>query len=693
VMISDDTPAKEFKQKYDSGESVPGCNMTYKDWIDTAMRIEGTNKSVGIHAAGVVISAQRLDEIVPLQKNDDGAVFTQYFMEDIESLGLLKMDFLGLKNLTMIQKTLEMVKQSDGVEIDLDRLTMDDPDTYKLLARGDLEGVFQLESSGMRQIVRDLKPSGIEDISSVLALYRPGPLDAGLIPKFINRKHGRERIEYEHEVLKPILEETYGIMVYQEQIMKIAQDMGGYSLGEADLLRRAMGKKKKAEMEKHQSVFVSGAEKNGISGKIASDLFQQMVLFAEYCFNKSHSTAYGYVTYQTAYLKAHYPVQYMAALITANSGTQDKVQQYIASCQAMGIEVLPPDVNQSGLDFTPIGQSILFGLTAVRNVGVGPIEALMKAREEGGPFKSLADLCDRVDSKLLNKRAMEALIHCGAFDKIQPNRQQAIKDLELVLDWAQSRARDRASGQGNIFDLLGGGGESATPQGGLETAPKASPIADYPPQERLRLEKELLGFYISDHPLKPLRQSARVLAPISLSAIKKYADRSVSAIVMLAGVKNVTTKKGDPMAILQLEDLTGHTEAVVFPKSYEKIGHLLNVDARVMVWGKIDQRDEDQFQFIIDDAQAIEEVKMVMVDIAPTMAEDAVARNRLQNILRSQNGEDRSGKIPVVAVIEGAGQKQVVRFGNQFRVKDDQATVNALKQAGFTARASALISA
>jgi DNA polymerase III subunit alpha len=383
----------------------------------------------------------------------------------------------------------------------------------------------------------------------------------------------------------------------------------------------------------------------------------------------------------------------MAALITANSGTQDKVQQYIASCQAMGIEVLPPDVNQSGLDFTPIGQSILFGLTAVRNVGVGPIEALMKAREEGGPFKSLADLCDRVDSKLLNKRAMEALIHCGAFDKIQSNRQQAIKDLELVLDWAQSRARDRASGQGNIFDLLGGGGESATPQGGLETAPKAPPIADYPPQERLRLEKELLGFYISDHPLKPLRQSARVLAPISLSAIKKYADRSVSAIVMLAGVKNVTTKKGDPMAILQLEDLTGHTEAVVFPKSYEKIGHLLNVDARVMVWGKVDKRDEDQFQFIIDDAQAIEEVKMVMVDIAPTMAEDAVARNRLQNILRSQNGEDRSGKIPVVAVIEGAGQKQVVRFGNQFRVKDDQATVNALKQAGFTARASALISA
>jgi DNA polymerase III subunit alpha len=535
--------------------------------------------------------------------------------------------------------------------------------------------------------------SGIEDISSVLALYRPGPLDAGLIPKFINRKHGRERIEYEHEVLKPILEETYGIMVYQEQIMKIAQDMGGYSLGEADLLRRAMGKKKKAEMEKHQSIFVAGAEKNGVASKVAAALFEQMVMFAEYCFNKSHSTAYGYVTFQTAYLKAHYPVQYMAALISANSGNQEKVQQYIASCQSMGIAVLPPDINHSGLDFTPIGQSILFGLTAVRNVGVGPIEAIIKSREAEGPFTSLPDLCDRVDSRLLNKRALEALIHCGALDKIQPNRHQAIQDLELVVDWAQSRARDRASGQGNLFDLLGGGNSSASPQGGLETAPRAASVEDYPAQERLRLEKELLGFYISDHPLKALRQSARVLAPISLGSIKNYTERSVSAIVMLSAVKNVTTKKGDAMAILQVEDLTGQTEAVVFPKSYLKIGHLMNVDARLMVWGKVDKRDEDQFQFIIDDAEAIEQVKMVMVEMAPMMAEDAVARNRLQNILKTQNGDDRSGKIPVVAVIEAMGQKQIVRFGNQFRVKDEHATVQALMQAGFQAHASTLVSA
>jgi DNA polymerase-3 subunit alpha len=278
VMISGETPAPEFKERYDKDPIV-------RQWIDTAIRIEGTNKSVGIHAAGVVISAQPLDELVPLQRNADGAVFTQYYMEDIESLGLLKMDFLGLKNLTMIQKTVDLIEQTKHKTIDMDGLPLDNPEVYKLLARGELEGVFQLESSGMRQIVRDLKPDSLEDISSVLALYRPGPLDAGLIPKFINRKHGREQIDYPHEMLTSILSETYGIMVYQEQIMKIAQDMGGYSLGQADLLRRAMGKKKKAEMEKHQEMFVAGAEKNGVKAKVASDLFEQMVMFAEYCFS------------------------------------------------------------------------------------------------------------------------------------------------------------------------------------------------------------------------------------------------------------------------------------------------------------------------------------------------------------------------------------------------------------------------
>jgi DNA polymerase-3 subunit alpha len=701
VMISDDTPAPEFKEKYDKNLTVPGTEpaVTYRRWIDMAMRIEGTNKSVGIHAAGVVISAQPLDEIVPLQRNDDGAVFTQYFMEDIESLGLLKMDFLGLKNLTMIQKALELIQHNRGLDLDLDRLSLDDPETYKLLARGELEGVFQLESSGMRQIVRDLKPSGLEDISSVLALYRPGPLDAGLIPKFINRKHGREKIDYAHEILKPILHETYGIMVYQEQIMKIAQDMAGYSLGQADLLRRAMGKKKKSEMEKHQEIFVSGAKERGVEKKVATDLFDQMIKFAEYCFNKSHSCAYGYVTYQTAYLKANYPVEYMAALLTANSGDQDKVQKYIATCISMGIQVQPPDINRSGVDFTPTGSSILFGLSAVRNVGMGAIEAILLVREADGPFKSLADLCarvacsesDRVDARALNRRALEALIYCGAFDQLEPNRNQSLHDLELVLDWAQSRARDRASGQGNLFDLLAGTPSVQESAASFDSAPKAPAVPDLPQQQRLQMEKEILGFYISDHPLRSIREAARILAPINLSDIGDYSEgATVSAIALISSVKPVVTKKGDRMAILQLEDLTGHTEAVVFPKSYERVQQHIQPDLRVMIWGKVDRRD-DQTQFIVEDIEPVEAVYMVMVELDPRVASDIEQQHRLRNVLLQNKGEDDRAKIPVVAIVKNQEKRHFVRFGSQFRVQNYQATVNALTKAGFQARASSLV--
>ncbi|MFM7312525.1 MAG: DNA polymerase III subunit alpha, partial [Cyanobium sp.] len=417
-MISEESPNPEFRDKYQGDPKV-------KHWVDLAMRIEGTNKTFGVHAAGVVIAADPLDELVPLQRNNDGQVITQYFMEDVESMGLLKMDFLGLKNLTMIDKTIDLISKSTGESVDPDGLPEADSGTFALLARGDLEGIFQLESSGMRQIVRDLKPSSLEDISSILALYRPGPLDAGLIPKFINRKHGREAIDVAHEKLEPILRETYGIMVYQEQIMKIAQDLAGYSLGEADLLRRAMGKKKKSEMEKHQSLFVKGASERGVDQKIAEALFEQMVLFAEYCFNKSHSTAYGAVTYQTAYLKAHYPVAYMAALLTVNAGDSAKVQRYIANCNSMGIEVMPPDVNASGIDYTPVGDRILFGLSAVRNLWDGAIRQLLECRRVDGPFASLAELCDRIPGQQLNRRAMEALIHSGALDALEPSANRA----------------------------------------------------------------------------------------------------------------------------------------------------------------------------------------------------------------------------------------------------------------------------
>jgi DNA polymerase-3 subunit alpha len=668
-----------------------------RHWVDLAMRIEGTNKTFGVHAAGVVIAAEPLDQVVPLQRNNDGQVITQYFMEDVESIGLLKMDFLGLKNLTMIDKTIDLVKQSVGETVDPDALPLDDPATYGLLARGDLEGIFQLESSGMRQIVRDLKPSSLEDISSILALYRPGPLDAGLIPKFINRKHGREAIDFAHEKLEPILQETYGIMVYQEQIMRIAQDLAGYSLGEADLLRRAMGKKKKSEMEKHQGIFVKGASELGVDSRLAEGLFEQMVLFAEYCFNKSHSTAYGAVTYQTAYLKAHYPVAYMAALLTVNAGDSAKVQRYIANCNAMGIEVMPPDVNASGIDFTPVGDRILFGLSAVRNLGEGAIRQLIESRHADGPFASLADLCDRIPGQQLNRRALEALIHSGALDGLEPsaNRAQLMADLDLVLDWASSRARDRASGQGNLFDLLGGGGVGggeATSAGAdpLSTAPRAAPVPDYPPTEKLRLEKELVGFYLSDHPLKQLASQVKLLSPVALGTLEELADKAkVSAVVMVPELRQVTTRKGDRMAVLQLEDLTGSCEAVVFPRTYARLADHLMVDARLLVWASVDRRD-DRVQLIVDDCRQVDDLQLLMVDLRCEQAADITVQHRLRECLqRHRPPQDEAGvRVPVVALVRQGEQMRCVRLGPQFCVADPAAALSTLSAAEFRARVS-----
>ena len=680
-MISEDSPEPEFRQKYESDPQV-------KRWVDMARRIEGTNKTFGVHAAGVVIAADPLDELVPLQRNNDGQVITQYFMEDVESMGLLKMDFLGLKNLTMIEKTLELVSAEHGDRPDPDQLPADDPETYQLLARGDLEGIFQLESTGMRQIVRDLKPSSLEDISSILALYRPGPLDAGLIPKFINRKHGREAIEFADAKLQPILQETYGIMVYQEQIMRIAQDLAGYSLGEADLLRRAMGKKKVSEMQKHRGIFVEGASQRGVDAKVADELFDQMVLFAEYCFNKSHSTAYGAVTYQTAYLKAHYPVAYMAALLTVNAGVTEKVQRYIANSNAMGIAVLPPDVNRSGIDFTPVGQRILFGLSAVRNLGDGAIHALIASRQSDGPFTSLAELCDRMAGiGQLNRRSLESLIHSGALDALEPdgNRAQLMADLDLLLDWATARARDRASGQGNLLDLLGGGSEAEAASATPASAPKAASVPDYAPTEKLRLEKELVGFYLSDHPLKQLQDTRRLLMPVGLGSLSEQSDRQrVSTLVMVPEMRVVTTRKGDRMAILQIEDLTGSAEAVVFPKTYARLSDHLMVDARLLLWGQVDRRD-DRVQLIVDDVSLIDQLDLVVVRLDGPQAADITVQHQLRECLQQHriDPEILGSRVPVVAEVQAANQRCFVRLGHQFCVNDAQAAAASLTAARF----------
>jgi DNA polymerase-3 subunit alpha len=416
-------------------------------------------------------------------------------------------------------------------------------------------------------------------------------------------------------------------------------------------------------------------------------------LIASNCFNKSHSTAYGYVTYQTAYLKANYPVEYMAALLTANSDDQDKVQMYIGTCLSMGIQVEPPDINRSGIDFTPLQDRILFGLGAVRNIGTGAIEALLSARDQDGAFRSLADLCDRIDTRAVNRRALEALIYSGALDGLDPNRNQLVYDLELVLDWAQSRARDRASGQGNLLDLLGAMTPSTPSSPGFESAPKAASVPDLPQPEKLRLEKELLGFYVSDHPLKAIQQSARILAPISLSALDNQQEESaISAIAMISSVKPVTTKKGDRMAIVQLEDLTGKAEAVVFPKSYERIKEHIQPDLRLMIWGKVDRRD-DQVQLIIEDAEPVEEVKMVMLELTPQQAGNIEVQHQLREVLQTQRDDEDQAKIPVIAIVASKGRRQLVRLGPKFRVQDQQKAVTALTTAGFQARSASLTSA
>ena len=480
-------------------------------------------------------------------------------------------------------------------------------------------------------------------------------------------------------------------MVYQEQIMRIAQDLAGYSLGQADLLRRAMGKKKVSEMQKHRGIFVEGAAERGVDSKVADELFDQMVLFAEYCFNKSHSTAYGAVTYQTAYLKAHYPVAYMAALLTVNAGAADKVQRYISNCNAMGIEVMPPDVNASLTDFTPNGDRILFGLSAVRNLGDGAIRQLIAARQADGAFRSLADLCDRIPSSVLNRRGLESLIHCGALDALDPaaNRAQLMADLELLLDWASSRAKDRDSGQGNLFDLMAAPADADGPAD-LSLAPKAAPVPDYPPSEKLRLEKDLVGFYLSDHPLKQLTPSSRLLAPIGLGSLEEQPDKTkVSAITMITELRQVTTRKGDRMAILQLEDLTGSCEAVVFPKSYARLADHLMTEARLLVWAGVDRRDE-RVQLIIDDCRAIDELNLLLVELPSAQASDIAIQHKLRECLTQHRPErDELGvKVPVIAEVSDGAAVRYVRLGPQFCVRNADAALESLLQQDFKARRS-----
>jgi DNA polymerase-3 subunit alpha len=415
-------------------------------------------------------------------------------------------------------------------------------------------------------------------------------------------------------------------------------------------------------------------------------------LVASNCFNKSHSTAYAYVTYQTAYLKANYPVEYMAALLTASSDSQDKIEKYRENCQKMGIDVEPPDINRSQKDFTPVGDKILFGLSAVRNLGEGAIENILKAREEAeGRFKSLGDFCSRVDLRVVNRRALETLILCGAFDRVQANRNQLMHDLDLVIAWAQKRSKEKESGQMNLFDIMGNTASAQEASAReFEQIPSAPPVADFSLQEKLKLEKEHLGFYLSEHPLKAIQKAAQILSPISLSEMEDKKKKKVSAVVILNALKKIITKQGKPMAFVTLEDISGQAEGVVFSDTYERIERVLLEDSHLIVWGKVDQRD-DKIQLIVEDAEPIETIKMVMVNLTLQQATNPIAQSSLKGILQEQSGEKNKAKVPVIAIIGSGKQRQFVRLGQNYWVNDGYTAVASLNQAGFSAYAEPLI--
>jgi len=537
-----------------------------KDLMNVALRLEGLARHASTHAAGVVISPRPLTDVVPVYKTNRDEITTQYDMNALERVGLLKMDFLGLTTLTVLQDTVRMIEKNRGVKVDIDNLTLDDADTYKLFTRGDTTAIFQFESHGMRDILRRYQPSRIEDLTALNALYRPGPIQGGMIDDFISRKHGRTKVSYELPQLKGILEETYGVILYQEQVMQIANLLASFSLGEADILRRAMGKKKKEEMAAQRAKFMAGCLANKIPEKKAERIFNLMEEFAGYGFNKSHSCAYALLAYQTAYLKTHYPVEFMAALLTSETGNAEKVVKYINEARGMSISILPPDVNESDLYFTPVGESIRFGLAAIKNVGENTAKAIRDSRLETGEFRSLYDLCERIESRFLNKRVFESLIKSGALDSLGP-RESMLASVDDALATVQRASRSRESGQHGLF------GSAAAP------APVPFELHDAEPwseSERLASEYAMLGFYVSGHPLAKYASRLQEMKCVSLDQLEGQRNgKDITVAALIVGVRPMRTKKGARWAIYTIQDMTGVQEMLTFPECFARLEQVL----------------------------------------------------------------------------------------------------------------------
>ena len=565
-------------------------NAQIRRLLDLAQKLEGVARHASTHAAGVIISREALIEQVPLQRATKGdLVMTQYDMNSVASIGLLKMDFLGLTNLTILDSAIRIVRETRGVEIDLPRIPLDDKPTYELLSSGETTGIFQLEGRGMRRYLRDLRPDRIEDVMAMVALFRPGPM--ANIPAYIRRKHGQEPVAYLHPLLEPVLKDTYGVMVYQEDIMTVAQAVAGYTLAEADVLCYAIRKKIKDRLLAQRQKFVAGARRKGVPAKVVDQIFEQFEPFARYGFNRAHAACYGLIAYYTAYLKAHHSAEYMTAVMTSDAGDTEKVAQAIAECHRMGIRILPPDVNKSAASFTVEGDAIRFGLAAVRNVGEGAVESMIEARTSGGPFTGLADFCSRVDTRQVNQRVVASLVKAGALDSLGAPRAQMLQTLDDTMDKAQRAQRVRAQGQTGLFDL------------GEATAPlvPAVPGEEFSREELLTMEKEMLGLYISDHPLTRWQPVLDQRVTVPLGQLVDLPDRKEVVVGgIVSEMKRTITRSGSAMAFLTLEDLTGSVEVVVFPRVYEQQGYTLKRDAVLLLRGRVDI-DEQAAKFLCEE--------------------------------------------------------------------------------------------
>jgi DNA polymerase-3 subunit alpha len=619
-------------------ESMRKNDERVKEVIEVALRLEGLARHASTHAAGVVISPRPLTEIVPLYKSNKDEITTQYDMNALERIGLLKMDFLGLTTLTVLDDAVRLIKQNLGVDIDLSVLGLDDAPTYALFSRGDTTGIFQFESHGMRDILRRYQPTRLEDLTALNALYRPGPIQGGMIDDFIARKHGKKKVAYDLPALEEFLSETWGVILYQEQVMQIANRLAGFSLGDADLLRRAMGKKKPEEMAAQREKFLTGCAARKVPQKKAEKIFDLMAEFAGYGFNKSHSCAYALLAYQTAWLKTHYPVEFMASMLTSETGNTEKVVKYINEARSMSITVLPPDVNSSDVDFTPIGNQIRFGLRAIKNVGENTVKGILAARETLGRFTSFFEFVESVDTRQLNKRVLESLIRAGAMDGLNAHRAQMFGVIDRAMERAQKLQRARESGQHGLF----GGGSSQAVKPPPEVLPEVEEWAEH---EVLAAEYATLGFYISGHPLDKYAGRLKDLNAVELSsmeACRNNQDIVVAAIIVQS--RPMRSRRGARWAILTLQDRTGVIEALVFPEAFQKLEPLLKPATPLLVKGRVAVEDVGT-RLIVSDARPLDQV----ADRPPSLLRvrlnlsvvDRTAIDRLQELFSSRPGRCR----------------------------------------------------